>query len=323
MDEIVQAGKFLKEQLRQVEPELIKTVYPEMWGFEGKFHPVKSGLSFGVSEIKTGRIDYTGVAVNYGGKATDIPLANYGIDSDGYKTLMGVLGVEWGWTELQQQEAAQTAGSLGAVNVVQEYSNALEKGLREWVHIRTLFGDSTSGFRGLFNHTDVETVVLTDDIYAMSPRDKHLYIKQLLTQFKKTSKLTATPVDMLCNSDLYDDLTDPISTSAGGGSEATPYEYLTDPKKGSNLRTIQEVNELSYDYLVQYGRILAAANQDMFVIYENSSDTLYKRFSGIKKTPVGLKDDMMTYRQTGMVKISEFIIPQPFRVRYYLYPKKA
>ena len=322
MDQIVQAGKFLKEQLRLVEPELTKTVYPGLWGFEGQYHTVKPGLGFGVNSIVSTRIDTVGKAVNLGGAATDIPLANFGIDSDTWKTVMGVLGAEWTWMDLEKQIAAENSGTLNAVNVVQEHSQALEFGLRQWVHERTLFGDpNDAGFTGLFNNADVETVVLTDNLYALSARDLHIYIKGLIKNFKKTALLTAVPSDMLVNSDLFDKLTNPISSSAGGGSEATPFEYLTNASKGANLRRISEVNELSNPFLVQYGRIAANANQDMFMLYENTADTLYKHFSGIYNTPVALKDDGITYRTTGFAKVSEVVVKTPLRVRYYLYPK--
>jgi hypothetical protein len=325
MDSIVQAGKFLKEQLILVEPEIIRTVYPQLWGFEGKYHTVKSGLGFGVNNIVSTRIDSVGKAVNFGGKAIDIPLANFGIDSDSWKTIMGVLGAEWSWTELEQQKAAENSGTLGAVNVVQEYSNALERGIRQWVHERTLFGDpADNSFTGLFNNSDVETIVLTDNLYSLSPRDLHLYIKNIIKNFEKTSKLTASASDMLVNVDLFDNLTNPISQSAGGGGgEATPYELLTDSKKGVSLRQINRVNELTYASLVEYGRITASANQDMFMLYDNSAETLYKHFSGVYKTPAALKDDGMTYRTTGFAKTSEVVVKMPFRVRYYLYPKAA
>lgn len=324
MDAILQAGKFLKEQLRLVEPEITRTVYPQLWGFEGQYHSVKPGLSFGVNNIVSTRIDSVGKAVNFGGKATDIPLANFGIASDSWNTKACVLGAEWSWTELEQQKAAENSGTLGAVNVVQEYALALEKGVREWVHERSLFGDpNDTSFTGLFNNSDVETVVITDNLYALSPRDLHLYIKNLIKDFKKAAKLTATASDMLTSPDLFDALTDPIAQSAGGGGEATPFELLTDPKKGSNLRRINEVNELTYASLVEYGRIASGANQDMLMLYDNSPETLYKHFSGVYKTPTNLKDDGITYRTTGFAKVSEVVVKTPFRVRYYLYPKAA
>ena len=320
-NEILQAGKFLEEQLRLVDPQIIRTVYPEMWGFEGKYHTVKSGLPFGTKEVFTTRIDSVGRAVNFGGKATDIPTATFGIDTDKYKTIAGVLSAEWGYEELLQQEAAQKSGQpFTVVNVVEEYNKALQKGLREWVHIRTLFGDPTLGFTGLFNSANVTASILTNDLYAMTPAELHLYIKSLTKDFKKGAKLTAVATDMLVNSDLYDKLTNPIlnNNTASGGS-VTPYELLTNPEKGTNLRQINEVNELVKDTLTEYGVIASADQYDMFMLYESSEETLDKMMSTQIITPVMQRD--LSFKRYAMIKISEVRVKMPFRVKYYLYPK--
>lgn len=322
-NEIVQAGKFLQEQLRIVDPQIIRTVYPEMWGFEGKYHTVKDGLPFGTKEVFTTRIDSVGRAVNFGGKATDIPTATFGIDTDRYKTLAGVLSAEWGYEELLMQEAAQKSGQpLTSIDVVSEYNKALQKGLREWVHLRTLFGDTNVGFTGLFNSANVELTILSDNLYTLSSADLHLYVKSLTKNFKKGAKLTSAATDMLVNSDLYDKLTNPIlnnNTAVGGSS--TPYELLVDPKKGTNLRQINEVNELNYSTLVENGIITSGQNYDMFVLYESSEETLDKMKSNMIITPVMQKD--LSFKRYAMMKISEVRVKVPFRVKYYLYPKFA
>lgn len=320
MDGIIQAGHFLKEQLRRVEPNIIRTVYPEMWGFEGKYHSVSNNLPFGLKEIYQSRIDHSGTAVNFGGKATDIPLANFGIGYDKYKTLIGILAAEWDWIELQSQQQAQTA-NLPTIDVVTEYRKALDKGLREWVHLKTLFGDSTIGFNGLFSGIDVEIIDVTTNLYNLTSRELQDFFRGIIKDFKKASKLTAQPTDLLVNVDLKYSLNSPFVDAAGAvTSKGSPAESLM---SSGDIRMINEVNELSNTYLNQYGITSVSTTKDMFVLYESSSETLDKLQSRIYTTPVGLKDDGMTYRQTGIVACSEVRYKTPYRVKYYTYPKFA
>lgn len=318
---IQQAGKFLQEQLRMIEPEINQTVYPEYWGYEGKYHSVKNGLNFGVSTIKTARLDYTGTAVNFGGKATDIPLANFGIDTDSYDTLMGVLGAEWHWTELEQQEAATNAGTLNAVNVVQEYSNAMDKGIREWVHLKTLFGNynnTSAGFTGFFNNPYAQVKVITDNLYNYTPQQLYDFFLTESFDFQKTSLLTAEATDLLLPIDLKRALLRRFGDNTGDGNPLRMMLNLNGKNDEPAYNSVSAVNELKYTYLNQYG--ISVTSQDMFIMYDNSVQTLYKYMSDIYTTPAQLKDDGMTYRVTSIVKLSEMIVKQPFRIRYYLIP---
>jgi hypothetical protein len=319
---ILTAGKYLQEQLRKVDPKVIETVYPDYWGYNGNYHTVVPGLEFGTTEVVTVRRDFAGTAVNYnGGGVTDIPLATYGLDTDSYKTLAGIIAIQWSYQELLQQQAAENNGSsLFNIDVVTSYNESLQKAIKEWVHKKTVFGDPSIGFKGLLNNANVTTTVLTDNLYALSSSDLHVYMKNLIKNFKKTALLTATPSDLIVNVDLFDKLTNPITgnnTAIGGSS--TPFELLTDSKKGGSLRSIAEVNELSDSFLEQYGVLSAGSNQDMFVLYESSEETLDKMTSDIILTPPEYAD--LHYKRFGMVKISEVRIKQPFKVHYYFYPK--
>ncbi|BAY20804.1 hypothetical protein NIES2100_05480 [Calothrix sp. NIES-2100] len=318
MDGIIQAGHYLRQQLREVTPDIIRTQYPELWGYEGKHHTVQMNLPFGLREIWQSRIDHSGVAVNFGGKATDIPLANFGIGADKYKTVIGVLGAEWDWMELQSQEQAMKA-NLPTVDCVTEYRAALEKGLREWVHLKTLFGDTTIGFNGLFNHAEIEVIDTTTNLNTATSRDLQNFFRGIIKDFKKNSRLTASPTKILGSIDLIYALNAPFTDAAGAvTAKGSAREALL---TSGDIASIDEVNELSNSYLSQFGVTAASTTKDAFILYEPSAETLYKRQSRILTTPVGLKDDQMTYRTTGLVAVSEVIIKRPYRVKIYTYPK--
>jgi hypothetical protein len=322
MSGITQAGKFLQEQIRMVDPKVIQTEYPEYWGAEGEHHTVKEGLPFGVKEVSTVRLDYSGRAVNWTGKTRDIPLANYAIDTDNYKTLACALGAEWGFEELLIQEAAEKSGVYTGtvVDVVTAYNNALQKGIQEWMHIRTLFGDPEINFYGLFTNPDVEQIIVSDDLYALTPSELQDYFHGIVNDFTDDIGLTATEFDVLTNVKLFAGLTKQMSP--GNASSTTPYELLTDPDKGAAIKSISKVNELKNKYLLEFGKLSAGDDYDMFMVYDSSEDTLDKMMSNQILTNPRLTDSD-TYRRMGYQKISEVRFKKPFKARYFLYPKAS
>jgi hypothetical protein len=321
--EIGNAGLFLKEQLRIIEPGIMETEYPELWGANGKYHTVTTGLPFGANEIFYARVDRVGRAVNFGGKATDIPLVNAGIDTDSNITLMGVLGAEWDWSKLKQQEMAMESGSFNfSVNYIDQYLAALNRGLDEWVHMRTLWGDPSIGFQGLFTNADVEIIEITDNLYSLTANELYDFFVDESFRFQKETKLTGQATDLLIPPDLMRALMKRF-TENSDGNVSTLLVGNPNVNQRASFRTINDVNELSYSYLVENGVIEASDNQDMFLLYENTDQVLDKLYSGIFRTPVGLMDDQMTYRTTGVTKISEVRAKRPYKIKYYRFPKKV
>ena len=319
-NEIVQAGKFLKEQLRLVDPQVIATEYPEYWGFEGKHHTVKPGLPFGVKEVSTTRLEHSGRAVNWAGKTRDVPLANYAVDTDTYKTLACALGAEWGFDELLTQEASERSGVYAGtvVDVVSSYNAALQKGIQEWTHIRTLFGDPELAFSGLFTNPNVEQIIITDNLYALTPSELQDFFHETVNDFTDDIGLTATMFDVLTNVKLFAGLTKQMSP--GNSSSTTPYELLTDPNKGAAIRSISKVNELKHQYLLEFGKLLEGQDYDMFMVYDSSEDVVDKMVSQQILTAPRLTDSDC-YRRMGYMKMTEARFKKPFKVRYFLYPK--
>lgn len=314
--EVVQAGKFLANSLIEYETQILETVYPEYWGYEGKYHSAKPDLPFGAMKLVDARIDYVGRAVNFGGKATTIPLANYGIEMDEYKTLQGVLAADWSFAELQAEEMSRTNPYLPQVSVVNSYMTALDKGLREWMHLKTLFGDASISFKGLFSNAYVDVVDITTNLYGLTAAQLYDFFRGEASKFRKSAKLTAEATSLLCN----EDLTNAGSARFGDNTQdGTPFNLLS---KGS-IKNINTVNELEAATLEAYGVLAAGANKDMFVMYEQSPNTIDRRFCDIMTLPPGLLDDQMTYRVVGLCATSETRVRQPFRVRYYTYPKAS
>lgn len=342
-DQISQAGKFLKEGLIVHETTVTETEYPEYWGYDGQLHQAVPDLAFGTQGFTTARMNFTGRAANFGGKATTFPLANFGVEMDQYKTVVGVLAAEWDWQQLQAEEAAQKNPYLPRTNVVESYRRALEKGLREWMHLKVVFGDSTIGFTGLINNPFVEVinVAATDNPITGpsantgtgTPNANNVYdwFRRESSKFKKESKLTGELTVALVSEDISSALDQRFTD---GTSDGTPRAVLTNRQSSPMLRSIRTVNEFSGDMVrdPEVGNISGTAalggqtlndnNFDIIMMLQASvEDTVMRHFHDIETLEPKLLDDCLTYRQIGMCATSEMIFKQPFRVRTYILRK--
>lgn len=328
--EIAIAGKFLRESLTKYDQELIETVYPDYWGYEGLYHNARAGLPMGTKELGYSRIDYTGRAANYGGKATTVPTANFGINMDRNKVLVGVLSADWTWQELAAQAAASANPYLPIVDVVREYGEALEKGLREWMHIRTLFGDASVGFAGLLNNPFVEVfdvsfaafLGLTGTTAGAAAYD---WFRLALSTFRKDSKLTANATKALTSEDVLIKLT---TRYADNSSDGTPFGTLTGAGAAgkASLAAIDVVPELSInaELINDYQLTGIVGDREWMLLYEDSPDNMIRQYADIETWLVsgdGMLDDGLTYRKLGMCATSEVQYKRPFRARLFRFAK--
>jgi len=336
--EMVLAQKFLSESLTQYEPELIDTIYPEYWAYEGKYHEAKAGLAFGSQGLTTARRDFTGKAVNYGGKATTLPLANFGITMDRYKNLKGILAADWTWEELRTEEAAVANPYQPAVNIVASYREAMERGLREWMHYRTIFGDGTVAFTGLITNPFVEVI---DVAAAANPftgtgtptaGDRYNWFLTETSSFKKVSRLTSGMIGVLTSVDVRTSLNARFTDVGGDG---TPYSLLAEGNSpivsdvievnefdGADVRNPDVGNLTTISGVTLPGTAGGASAFDLMLFSENSAASSIKRnFADIETMAPFMLDDGMTYRQIGITATSEVIFTQPFRARLYILRK--
>lgn len=336
--EIILAQKFLSESLIEYEPELIDTVYPEYWAYEGKYHEATAGLAFGSQGMTTARRDFTGKAVNYGGKATTIPLANFGITMDKYKNLKGILAADWTWEELRTEEVAVTNPYQPAVNIVASYREAMERGLREWMHYRSIFGDPSVAFTGLVNNPYVEVI---DVAAAANPftgtgtptaGDRYNWFLRETSSFKKTSRLTSGMVGVMTSVDVKTSLNSRFTDVAGDG---TPLALMTSAS-GAIVSDVVEVNEFdgsdvrnpdignltTINGVTLPGTAGGASAFDLMLFSDNSPASSVKRkYADIETMAPFMLDDGMTFRQIGICATSEVIFTQPFRARLYILRK--
>jgi hypothetical protein len=330
--EVLAAGKFLTESLAEYETQITETVYPEYWAEEGQYHSARADLPFGALKYTTARMDYTGRAANFGGKATTIPLANFGINMDEYKCLVGVLAAEWDWQQLRAEEQAQRNQFLPQTNIVESYRKALEKGLREWMHIRAVYGDPTIGFTGLLNNPFVEVISIAAGANgvtgpAATAATAYEFFRSQLSAFRKDSRLTAEATIALVDEDIRSALQRRFADNSNDG---TPEQILAGRTSSPMLQAIRTVNELAGDVvnaadmgnLTTIGGVTIAATDDLMLLTENSGeDAIIRHYAPIETLPPGLLDDQLTFRQVGMCATSEVIYTQPFRARLLVLKK--
>lgn len=320
--EVVLAGKFLEQSLVKYETTLLETEYPEYWGYEGRYHNAIGDLPFGAKKIVSGRIDHTGKAVNYGGKATTIPLANFGINLDEYKTCIGILGAEWTWTELEEQRMAEQNSYLPRVSVIQEYTRALDKGLREWMHYKTVFGDADLGITGLINNPFVEVVDVNFASFLglTDPNAIYDFFRNQASSFRQDSKLTVDATRVITSEQVRLQLTRRFTD---GSADGTPMQMLLRNNEAPSLSAFDVVNEMSSAGLREGGLITGASGNDRewMMFYEASPDNMIRHFADIEYLPVYTNNGGLTYNLVGVCATSDVIFNRPYRARVYRFAK--
>ena len=314
MPETIVLQKWLQNQLTTYEPKMIETVYPQYWGYEGKYHSAVGDLPLGVDQIVTSRLDYVGSAVNYGGKATTIPLANYGIGSSSIKTAIGILAADWSMFELEKEKVAtENSGLLQLKGIVKNYRAAIERGLREWMHLKAVFGDVELAMSGLLNNRDVPIISEAAALNSLSASILYDWCLTRLNAFKEQNMLTTNDqVSVLCSSRLSLAISRRF-TDTGDGSPINLIRTL--------IGSLTELNELSAPLLERFGITTVGTNLDMVVFYNNDPDVLDRRFSPIVVTAPNLLDDQVSFRCVGYCATSEVRVKQPLRMQYITYPR--
>lgn len=335
-EELVLAGKYVKEALVRYEQSVDDPVYPELWGYEGMYHQAIGDLPLGAPDISRARRDFTGRAVNYGGKATSIPTANYGISMDKYKSAVGILSADWTWDELRKEELSRSNPYMSDVDVVASYRMALEHGLKVWMHLRTVFGDPTIEFTGLLTSPYVETISVAVGSNGVTgtgatAQTSYDWFRQELTNFRKATKLTSTGTAIITSENINSALDTRFSDGSGDGTVGDLLLGATGAgQRTRKLQTIASVNEFDgasvrdpeIGNMTTINGVAVAADADLVLMIDsNVQASIVRHYADMQFLPVGLLDDQMTYRQVGLCATSEVIYTKPFCARLYILNK--
>lgn len=337
-EEMALAGKYITEALNRYEAQVDDPVYPEYWAYEGQYHQAIGDLSFGEIDIVKSRLDFTGRAVDYQGKGTVLPLANYGISQDKYKTVTGVLAAEWTWRELRAEEQSRNNEYMTNIDTVATYRRSLDKGLREWMHYKAIFGESvgSDNFGGLLTNPYLEVINIPaaqNGITGTSATAETAYDWFLAetTAFAKASKLTAEGTAVLTSIDVMSALRKRFASNTSDGTALGLITGRTGNSTDSALvRTVNRVNEFSGEAVrdpeignrTALGGVNVAANADLLMMVDaDVQNNLQRHFADVQTMAPYTPDGGMTYRQIGMCATSEVMLLKPFAARLYVLNK--
>lgn len=314
MADFIGIQKWLETELIEYEPEVIKEVHPEKWGYEGRLLTTTADLRLGLRKIVHARMDMTGRAVNYGGKATSVPLANFGITMEEDTTAVGILAAEWSYFDLEaERTAARFPELLQGRDLVRNFRDALDLGLRDWMHLKHVFGDRELNMSGLLTDADVTVINEAQNLNTMPTGDLDNWWLARVAEFKKRNRLTAEATSVVMSVDLETSMN---RRFGDGGSDGTPMKMLRE-----RVSTIDVVNELSASYLEEFGVLASGSNKDMLLVYQNNRKVIDRKYYPIEVTTPALLDDQLTYRIIGFCATSEVRVKQPMKVEYITYPK--
>lgn len=308
-------SKWLGTQLRSSEVKVIESEYPEYWGFDGKHHSAKDTLPLGLQELVSAQLSETGRAVNYIGQATTIPLANAGLAFGSVKTALGIIGSEVNYFQLEREKVAQAYPSAGLnyFNLVKTLRDSMERSLREWMHLKAVFGDKNLAMGGLLTNSSVPIVAETVRVSGLTPEALYEWVLTKINQFKEQNLLTTNEqVSILCSSQVSLAM-DRRFTDGGGG---TAGDLLK-----AKVKEVTEINELSTPYLEQFGVTNVGSNLEMLTIYQNDESVLERFYHPIITTEPKLLDDCVTYRMVAFCATSEVRFNKPKKAMYITYPK--
>lgn len=311
MDELL----FLESEVTRVFPQVMDTEYKELWAYQNSdYIPALPNLMIGEEFIEIWRRDRDGIAKRYNGVATDIPNVSVSLTRDRYTTGHWIIGAEWPKSLIQRYQAANRNGLIQRRDPVTERLEACREGAAEAINHALIWGDVN--FNGFLNHESVPVENLAVDIYAQTDITFYNTFRSIIREFKRRSRLLSSQITILVSPDLWAKLGDMLSID----NEATFFEMLTSSQKGESVAVIQELEELASAELEANGIQPPGTNRDRFIIYQNSTQTLWREFyppdvSQPMMLPTG-RDFMSTHLEGS----TEVMIKNAMRVRYYTHP---
>lgn len=319
----VAAGKFLTQELRQYDPEFYSVERYEKWGAKGLYHPSTADLTLGVREVVQSHLETTGKAGRWDGKATNIPIANFGVGATSYKASVYVIGAEWTTFDLQASAVAKGNALLPQRDLVRTNMEALQIGMDEAIHDVVAFGDPDIGMDGLFSGGSIEVLTPATNPYTLSPQDLYEFFLELIWTFKRQSKVPTDQISVYLPTPLLAKLLIPIENQGG----ATPLSHLlggTTSQYGKFAKVFKDFDELESSFLEQYRIHSVGTNKDRIAIGQfDSTRALRRQFYPIDRTEPRLADDGITYRVTAFYATTESQYRMPYRFQFVDVPKAA
>jgi hypothetical protein len=313
----VASPQYLDHELTLYDQTFYETEYPEYWAANGRHHSADGSLPLGLRRIVSSRIDWLGEAVTYDGSSTDIPLTDFGIETDQYKVLVKITSAQWNMFDLASEDFASQNAVLPLRDLVETKMQACRESIDQSIHQQVVAG--SPGFQGLFSLRDVEVITITDDLYAMTADEIYEWFKDFQITFSRRTKLTASLTKALIPVELNRVLFKRFVSNTDGN----PFRLLTDSSQEMLYGSIESVNELESAYLESSKVHAAGYNHDRMLLGAiDDSRVLRRRYYPLNRTqahPIdGLNWRVFSFCATGEVEAR-----QPHKLVYVDFPKAA
>ena len=266
-------SRYIQEQFTKFLPNFIQPDIGSFWGLDSSQNMVKSNadLPLGLEEIKAFSKDYIGEVAEFNGNATDIPTVDVILgELKGVETAIHINAANWTKFELYKQQLAQKNRTyMPTLDIVGEKMLAMGEFHDRNEHDRVLFGlPNKENFKGLYNQSDVRTLDVTDDVYALTPSQLYDLFIDWVYEFKTDNQdfTNLSRIEMNIPTPLMKRLSRPYNDNYDSTSV---FSRLTDSRQGYYVGAINDHFENEGAYLntkINKGVTAYPTNRDRIII---------------------------------------------------------
>ena len=265
--------RYIKEQFTRFLPSFIQPDIGNFWGLDSSQNMVKSNadLPLGLEEIKAFSKEYIGEVAEFNGNATDIPTVDVQIgELAGVETAIHINAATWTKFELYKQQLAQKNRTyMPTLDIVNEKMMAMGEFHNRNEHDRVLYGmPNKNNFKGIYNQNDVKTLDVTDDVYALTPKQLYDLFIDWIYEFRVDNMdfTNLARIEFNIPTPLMKVLSRPYSDSYESQSI---YSRLTDSNQGYYIGRITDHFENEGDHLntkIKKGTTDYPTNRDRIIV---------------------------------------------------------
>ena len=314
-DQALVASRYLNSQMTDFD----KTIYAEneeaKWGAlpNGQnHHPAQANLPIGAQFVGAQIKRFSGEAESFGGANTSIPTVATDISGETYPVDLYIIRDTYTRFDLYNEAMANRGSGMPSTNLIKDGAAAIRMGMDRKTHALAWKGNANLGITGMLNNESINREVVAGvDLYTMSPEDLLIWFTNLLSSFKRRTRLTTNQIEIKVPTALKSRLTLPISNMNG----QTPWQRLTDERIGATISAADELNELQAADLFEAG-ILPDSSLDRIMIGRfNSPRAMKRRYYAMDRTKP-MTSDGINYVVTAWMASTGMLVHDSTYFRY-------
>lgn len=319
--DLISLGTHLQAELEMHDPNFYAVPEDEFWTIapiedRGTFLPSVGDLPLGVEEVTSYRRSTIGEAAVYDGRSYDIPLVDFGVGKTTVKAVLVIAGAEWSLADVSRNQLNATAKLTPQYNLVNVKMDTVSEALNRRIHRLNLVGMPSIDMGGLLNSTQIDSLDETSETpFQMTPTELYNWMLGLITDFKTSSKLPYNRISAVVSDNLYRYICAPINDNSGDST----FVRLTNPQRGTFLREIISISELTNAELIKLGVYDTGVQKEKIILGDFDRRSLVRHFTPIDRTDPFPKDTGFHLGVTGWAATSELAFNVPERFEYIEY----